>query len=1298
MSQGYYYGGANRARANDIYGDIAVGTYGFAGQDDPFVDPYNTTVGGGSGMLGEFGSVIMDYVTRSMLGMRNPFRIPSWNEPNAGELGAYAYGRFSDNAKRMGGAVRNSRLQSRKAFGKVLTGLARRAAGNDSARQAELDELEKSVLNDESGLSDTAISIFQGIFGVEDYGLEGIRAAQRSEALTMSRLSPESRSIMMQDRNVLSNTWSDRASGVVNDYTRAARASMYKGDTFIRNEDFMRGFSISDVSSVLEQVAASAGAGEDLGARFETVGKQAIKTLEAFRDLFGSADAAKRMLNQITGGGWSNMSADALQRVVNQTRGLQALGQMNGLDHQVVGNMLATGMAGVQQAMGYSPADVAGGYVNTPTVQGISQRFLANELANMQDGGAGLNPVQVQRLKARANWRAIEFAGSSANKAMTAFEYAMMKGVIARDSTTAHRIGQLFSSGDQRSMSMAVSMVADAMGLTREDIFNDTTYKMFADAVGNDPEALNDLLDRGLQASAREDRSIMERTIANTGLDMATNMAKDAGYKSEDIKQKANQAKFAEIQKALHDHAGQIAGAGALEEYMLKAMQEHKDDKDGGVGAALRVFEEMSGNLGDSDFVTMLRTNATAAAADAVTNEFANRKLDSKTALTNEDRIKEIIESHGGDASDGIRAADARKVLTQLRDSGLTKVDAKTAKIVQDALRDGSDEAVVNALNELSADGGVLTSDDTVALVYTNSTFTRPDIHTARSSTKTARMIADEIRASETGISVDRRYYAGAGHLDENQRGLVFEGGEAIIDTLVGLAEDEQAFGDKYFKDKKYDSVKDAEYEKYKAKRDELKAEGKTDEEIKELGFGDTKEEWSAKYDADQTNKRKEKAAEFKAKLEGVRKKFEEAKNATGPDRDEKMQEAYRELGELTGPNSEYADVFADNQVNEKLDTALSALEIEDENGEKKKVFSGTDARTLIKVMGSETAFQDVVTIGDRSYNRATVDTMFSEAAKKAAEGAEEGSALAALSGLSGEDLYKAVAALGDEDKEKFLSALETVGGTALAASDADMGGVVETVATANAADSGFGGAMVAANKLSGSLKSLDKRVLSTGEYLEMLGKHIQAMVDENAPAAYMTMSQAVISGLTTGNLDEAIDMMFKPGTTDEEKAAGIAKVKGILTKFGILDEEGNVSEDWKDKIVDNEEAITNELNAVAGGKDVPGKGSTPTVAGGAEAPVEGGSMSENAEIIREESATATAGKHVGSTEEAAKTEEQRGTGGSYKLDDVNVKQGESEQASIGSSSDNPIFVSIVPGCSVEVSDSSSAPAVNPSL
>lgn len=1224
---GGFYGYRDaRDRSDDIFSNIAIGRYGFAGSEgDPFVDPYNTSVGA-DGTFGEIGSMLLDVVMLNTLGMRNPFRMPSWSEPNAGELGAYAYGRFADNAKSMGAAVRRQKLQSRRAFGKALTGFGRAASQNDPERQKFFDDLESSVASDESGLSDMAIGVFQSVFGLEDYGLEGIRAAQRGEALMLSRLDQSGVQLLRGDKNTLSNNWKSRVSGAVADYSRAAHNIMYGytdaegnrvSSSFVKDEDFMRGFDVTDVSSVLEQVAATAGQGEDLGARFDKVGREAIKTLEAFRDLFGDAEAAKKMLNQITGGGWSGMTAESLKRITAETRGLQALGTTAGLSHTAVGNMLVTGMAGVQQGMGYSAAEVASGYVSAPLVEGISSRFLANELANLPDGGANLNPIEIQKLQARANWRAIQFSGSSANKAMTAMVYGTMTGQI--DDDTRGRIEELFRSGDRNSMSSATDMIASALGIRREDIFNDTTYKVFADAVGNDPAKTAELLDLGMAAAATEDRTTMERTLADTSLDIATNRARESGVSTQDVKKTANSARLAEIRKSLSDHT-EVAGSEALLALMNKAVAEsalRNEDEAAQVDAALKVFDTVSKNLGDQDFVAMVRTNSTAAAADAVNERHSFNELSEDAYLSlgtdAESRVLDIINKHGGTAGDNgrIRAADARKILKSIQDSGVAAVDSDAAKIVQKALDNGSDAAVVDALNQLAGDGGLLSEESVSDLVFGNTTFVTPPLDaTPRSSTYTSRMLADDIR--KNGITVTRRYFGGTGHLEAEDKGLAAEGAEAILasysDALFG--EDQEA-QDRFIK-KHFDDAKEAEDGHYKS----------------------------------------EKAEAFKTRVTDLRNKFEAAK--AGGD-DEAMKDAFNELNALM-KSDEYADIFGDDALKERADQAVG--DITTSGGG--KAFAGTDSSGLVGVMSSDTGFVDVVDIGGKTYRR---DANFDSLIKKAAETA----GLEGFQDIEGVDLYKKIGELSDEDREKFLKSLEENGGTVLAASEADLDSVLGKVATANVADSGFGGSLVAADEFTKSLKKIDGATVVTSKYLEDLGQHIQDLVDENAPAAYMTMQQAVLKGLETGNLDDALDSMFKSGTAPEEKQRAINKIKQVLKDFHILNDDGSVNANWKEEFGKNEDEIVAAFD-----ENEQGAEATPTVTPGEPIGIakdDGAKQGDNA------AGSALAGE-----------------GGAG----IIGENADGAQGERGSSSDNPIYVSIVPGCSVEVDEGGSAVPHNP--
>ena len=238
---GWYRDGSLRDDSVDIYRSIITGTAGFSGSESPFVDPNNTTVPGGGG--GGIGSALLDMLMMHTLGMKNPFRIPSWSEPAAGNLGAYAYSRFSHNAQRMGSAADVQRAQARRAFGRIIAYNPLTSSFYEG-NEADMASLQESVAaGDQGGFTDAFAGMFQQVFGLEDYGVAGIRAAQRAEGMVLGRMGGgEARRVLGRNYNTVSNAWKSRSAGVVGEYAREANRAMYEDGTYIRNEDFMRGF------------------------------------------------------------------------------------------------------------------------------------------------------------------------------------------------------------------------------------------------------------------------------------------------------------------------------------------------------------------------------------------------------------------------------------------------------------------------------------------------------------------------------------------------------------------------------------------------------------------------------------------------------------------------------------------------------------------------------------------------------------------------------------------------------------------------------------------------------------------------------------------------------------------------------------------------------------------------------------------------------------------------------------------------------------------------------------------------
>lgn len=670
MAYGY---GSYRREANGIYEALMTGSLGSA-SGDPFSSPFTSSTWSGSEPT--VLSLLTDLVLTNTLGTRNLFRMPAWNEPRSGELGAYAYSQFRANQGALGAANAAARNSARSAFGGMLAGnrLTRSLFGLEDE---DVAGFKSSIMADESGFVDMGVNLVKQFMGLEDYGYAGIRAAQRRGGFLLSGMSRDANR-MLTDLSPVSSNWASREASVVGEYQRRVRNLMYEGDTFLRNENFMRGFKETDIAPILERVAASARGGEGLEDRLKDVGGAAIKTLEAFKDLFGSAETAKQVLNQMTAGGWGRMDASRLADMSNQVRGLMRLGELNGLSPQAVGGMLLLGQNGVRSAMGYTPSDVAGGYVNHGVVNSVAGGFIAQRMADMRLDPSMMDPIELQRLQARSVWRATQFAGSTAGRSMMAYEFALATGRIDPNSEQAREIRNLFASGDQGAMARAARMTAGVLGVDVSRLQSDAFYKLASDVVGRYQDRLDDYANLGVAASDEEDRIRVERTFANEALDMAKRRAGSGGVGGEAAKAAEQRARIQAVVGMLESVApGSRQAQLALQDLTAAVADPEKSRAD-----VLKLADRLVDTVGP-EFAAAARTNAAAAAARAVLDLADGRRIEgfdeSGTGLRT---AVDFIRRNGGDVSGGVRRADAVALGRALYDTRLFDGDEGLRKIV----------------------------------------------------------------------------------------------------------------------------------------------------------------------------------------------------------------------------------------------------------------------------------------------------------------------------------------------------------------------------------------------------------------------------------------------------------------------------------------------------------------------------------------------------------------------------------------------------------------------------------------
>lgn len=676
-----------------LYDDLITRAYGASSVGNPFMPPEMSSTWRGSEPT--LVSLLANLVSMNVLGVNSPLRLPNWSDPMSGSLGAYAYSRFRSNQEAIGVVSAQNRLASQAALVAALTG--NNLTGQIFGQKPEdIAALQRSFAKDSAGFVDMGVNMTKQFFGLEDYGYAGIRAAQQRSAFLLSGMSREANR-MLSDMNPASNNWAAREAAVVGDYARAARAAMYVEKdgmpTFVRDENFMRGFRETDIAPILERVAASTPAGDDLGKRIRDVGGAAVKTLEAFRDLFGNAEDAKRLLNQMTAGGWGGMDAARLDSMTNQARGLMRLGEINGLGVQAVGSMLSVVQHGVSAAMGYTPADMAGGYVNQGVVTGVAGRFLAQQMADMRVDGSSMNPVEMQQMQARALYRATEFAGSTAGRSMMAYEMAVATGAIGADSAQARAIRDLFRSGDPESMARAAQLTASALGVDVERFQDEAFYKNAVDIVSRDKNRMDEYANMGYAASEAEDRIRVERAYANEALGSARDRALESGVSSEVVDRTERDARLGAVRRSLEANRGADGSKASRALADIDRLQELRDRGEISEREFMGQVDKLLEFVGPG-FAAHARTQANAAAAEALSGLGGGEAVD----LSDLKGVAGFVNENGGDASK-LSKRNAVRYIKSLASSGgivdrnllarLEKIDANSsAEDVRAVLRD----------------------------------------------------------------------------------------------------------------------------------------------------------------------------------------------------------------------------------------------------------------------------------------------------------------------------------------------------------------------------------------------------------------------------------------------------------------------------------------------------------------------------------------------------------------------------------------------------------------------------------
>lgn len=1114
--QHYYDEESNRRSARDLFTQAMTSVYGESAQTNPYVDPITSSVRS-SGQPGIVSSLI-DVLLMNTVGIRNPFVFPALNEPLSGDLGAYAFGRFPMNAGKMGAASAEYRATRRNTFTDVLLGnpMSKRlftelgsVFGPENV-QGFVDSVRSGISGPWSDFGDLGADMLYQFFGMPDYGQYGIRAAKRAEALYAATATPEARAILT-DRNILSRNWQDRITSGIQGYNDAARAFMYETingkTTPIRREENMRGFSDTDVSSILEQVAASATGGEDLKERFEKVGKAAIRTLEAYRDLFGSAEDAKRVLGQVTAGGAVGFNETALDRLTTQARGLQALGTMNGLSAATVGNMIASGMAGVQSALGYTAGDIAGGYSNATVAQAITTGFVANELAN--NGNTNLNPVELQRLRARATWRAVQFARSGANRAIMAYEFAVKNNAIGERERA--QFEDLIASGDTRLMGRAAEIVAGSIGMPVERMLSDSSYKIFSEAVASDSERMADFTRLGFEAAHEEDFSTAERAEAGAVLSHGRNMARAAGFSSQEIRKSENRARYESLIGSLKESAD--PAAKALANAITKVKNANSNDGDEGYSKAVRSARGLIANISDARAAATIITRSETDAANTLEGLARQKiKANGTTAAALRSKVGEDVIGVDGEISRidvATLIRDAEKYARNVGDSGMAERTAEASRL----LNTGTEANIGKALDIV---GGIVSGVDegTAALMYGRSRFEGPNqearmLRSRGPSVATARDIVDDI---VNGRAKVRRVYSngGSGHVDSLED--IRTAANSVISSLEDIALNP---------DRKYGKLFDDE-----------------DPASRTRGYG------------------------FADAVTGIRSRFDSLGS------DATFEDVQGVIQEIIKVRNEYSKELSGTKASDALKGAIANADF----GGKANPFNGVSIEGFLNVLGIGTnAYRDIVTFGNgTSYNEkelrealvgaagaAGIDISAGAGSDETQENIDFAELVRRIDGAlntNSDDVMAKRAAFFNHLSRNGVTARRTTGSTdGLTAALAGVG------ITAS-----FGPEMTPVDffrRLGEGQDRIgvaepDKYAHGLVELADIAAK--SGGFDENgnyvpAPgSAYQTPSQSILAWALTGNATGILGTILNQNRSEDDKNAALGKIRELLGGIGL--------------------------------------------------------------------------------------------------------------------------------------------------
>lgn len=1120
MSFGY---DNERSYANDIYSGIMTR---YAGTYDPFVSDFNVTVPNTNAPQGLPG-VVYNYAMSKMFGVQqNPFRfVNPWERP-AGDLGAYGMSRFHGNTARLGFASSQNLIRQKAAVGNILQGdFFSSIIGKENAAAAAA-----ALRNDRTGLGDLIASNAGAFFGAgRDYGITAISSAKHAEALMT-----DSERARLRNTEYGSEEWKNLTRNSADRFNRAAKSLMYErnGDSFVRREEFMRGFSETDVGSLLERVVASAAGDnspEQLKQRMETVGKAAVGTLEAFRDLFGSAEKAKAIMNRITGGGFAGMGVQDFERLTNTTRGLLELGNQAGLSNEAVAGMTQTAAAGVTQAMGYTASDVAGGFVSENFVNSVANQFVAQELANAGVSNlSDLDPTTAAQIQARATWRATQFAGSTANKYMTALQYAKKNGIISNESY--ERARDLFASGDEVSMAQAANIVSSAMNMTQEELLDPTHFKVFADDVSKDANSMRDLVNMGISAANKEDRNRTEKAVVEVQNQMAERAAAQAGIRSEDVNRLSTNARLNSIRTNLRKFAENGDEAAT---YVFNQVNKAKDPEE-----AMRIFENMQNMLspGMSDYIV---TNAAAASANAI-NDRAYGASDVSEA------VSKIAEKYGAKLTQGrLSKVDAGKIFSGLASAFEAEGDKDKARRIRDLVENGQ-------FATLEREFGHEFSDMRGRAVLSNVGFgERP----GRVETTSRKTFSDLMRYSSSSFKYETDRL---GHSTQE-----------VVNAVTGSAGKLTDVYSKFLEEHKedYEKLRGVSDDDIKKFRENAASQVESAEKIladAEKTLADADEKGISK-DSDEYQRA---LANRDAAAEELKKAKDSLKNL---DDNVAFKKKYEETGEKAKKAQSLLDAISNAKTDDEKQAALEQLDkfVQDKDnaGIVEDLKKAAPEHLQNVFSGGISKVRETVSVNGQRLN------LYDETVKSAIADAVKGTH---LEGSTAESVVNAVTshkklsdeevkALSDADKQKYreVEAVRAALEKSNVLVEQDKGEaegtnkLAQQAGTADMANSGFGGAMVAVSKFGDSLKELGSKVDMTATALEEIGKRVTASL-KDFETQNVSLAQALARWFEAKSPEEkdaaaqALRGATKnPGTSDEDWDKVIKTLETGLAKLG---------------------------------------------------------------------------------------------------------------------------------------------------